>query len=174
MRLFVAIDIPDNIQQEISRLYCKFHGVTWSPPERLHITLAFLGEVKTSQLSAVDNLLRSITFQPFQLSCDHFGSFNSGDIWLGVTPEEQLVALHQQLRKQLDKLGLGYEGRPFKPHITLAYTAKNEESLVLRLLESRRHFDNLNFEVDHFNLKSSWTRPAAALHRIEQIYPAHT
>lgn len=172
MRLFIAIDIPDTVQQQISQLYCNFHGVSWTPPERLHITLAFLGKVQKKWLPHLNRQLETINFEPFTLHCDRFGSFRSGDIWLGVTPEDQITQLHKHILDALDKIDMGFEGRPFKPHITLAYTRKNEEHLVLNVLENRRTFETLSFTVDHFNLKSSWRRPSGSLHRIEAIYSA--
>lgn len=174
MRLFIAIDIPDPVQQQISQLYCHFHGVSWVPPERLHITLAFLGKVQKNRLPQLNRQLEKVYFEPFTLHCDRFGSFRSGDIWLGVTPEEQITQLQQTILNVLDEIDMGFEGRPFKPHITLAYTQKNEEHLVLNVLENRRTFKTLSFQVDHFNLKSSWRRPSGTLHRIEAIYSANT
>ena len=172
MRLFIAIDIPDTLQQQISQLYCNFHGVSWTPPERLHITLAFLGKVQKKWLPQLNRQLETIHFRPFTLHCDRFGSFRSGDIWLGVTPEEQIIKLHENILDALNKIEMSFKGRPFKPHITLAYTQKNEEHLVLNVLENRRTFETLSFTVDHFNLKSSWRRPSGSLHRIEAIYSA--
>jgi 2'-5' RNA ligase len=107
------------------------------------------------------------------LDCDRFGSFRSGDIWLGVTPEDPVVQLHQKIIDALHSIDMGFQGRPYKPHITLAYTQKSDEHLVLNLLENRRTFETLSFSVDHFNLKSSWPKPAGSLHRIEAIYSAN-
>lgn len=172
MRLFVAISLPDEIQEMISHLYCQFHGTRWTPPERLHITLAFLGEVKNKKLPLVHQQLESISFEPFILNCDHFGTFKSGDIWLSAEPEEPLIALHNNITRQLGEIGIEQHSRPFKAHITLAYTTKSEEHLVLNLLESRRVFESLSFEVDHFNLVSSVLKPTGAIHKIEVSYPA--
>ncbi len=173
MRLFIAIDIPDVIQQKIARLYCNFHGVQWSPPERLHITLAFLGHLDKQIMPSLNSALEGISYQPFTLDCDRFGSFRSGDIWLGIVDEAPIIQLHLQIMEALKKLGLGIQTRQFKPHITLAYTKQNEEDVLLNVLESRRTFDTLSFVVDHFNLKSSWRRESgAALHRVEAIYHA--
>jgi 2'-5' RNA ligase len=173
MRLFIAIDIPDAVQQKIAKLYCNFHGVHWSPPERLHITLAFLGQINKQILPSLNTALESVVFHPFEIECDRFGSFRSGDIWLGIIDEAPIVQLHECIMQRLKELGLGIQTREFKPHITLAYTKRNEEDVVLNVLESRRTFDTLSFTVDHFNLKSSWRREnGAALHRIEAIYHA--
>ncbi|SIT10032.1 RNA 2',3'-cyclic phosphodiesterase [Neptunomonas antarctica] len=174
MRLFIAIDIPDTVQQQISRLYCNFHGISWTPPERLHITLAFLGRVQKKKLPDLNRQLDKITFTPFTLCCDRFGSFQSGDVWLGITPEDSITQLHQRIVDALREIDMGFEGRLFKPHITLAYTKKNDEQQIMTVLENRRTFDTLSFTVDHFNLKSSWPRPSGSLHRIEAIYSRHS
>lgn len=173
MRLFVAIDIPDDTQQQIAKLYCNFHNVQWSAPERLHITLAFLGEVAEHQLPTVNEVLGKIHFTPFEIATTDFGSFKSGDIWFGVTPQEPIIQLHQLITERLTEAGLNFPSRrTFKPHITLAYTRKNEEHLVLNLLAGRKTFASLSFRVENFCLKSSWRKSTGALHRIEAVYPA--
>ena len=45
MRLFVAIPLPEDIGDGLSRICAGVPGAKWVAPENLHITLRFIGEV---------------------------------------------------------------------------------------------------------------------------------
>ena len=44
-RLFLAIDLPERIIDDISATYQAIHGARWMREEQLHITLRFYGDV---------------------------------------------------------------------------------------------------------------------------------
>lgn len=46
MRLFIAIELPDDLKAALGRLRVDVPGARWVQPEQLHLTLAFLGEVE--------------------------------------------------------------------------------------------------------------------------------
>jgi 2'-5' RNA ligase len=41
-------------------------------------------------------------------------------VWLGIEPEGRLELLHHDLEVACEQLGFEVEGRPFRPHLTLA------------------------------------------------------
>jgi 2'-5' RNA ligase len=41
-------------------------------------------------------------------------------VWIGVTPEPKLELLHHDVEATCQSLGLPLEGKPFRPHLTLA------------------------------------------------------
>ena len=49
MRVFIAIDLPNEIRKALSDVQRELRRVTntcrWVPPESIHITLRFIGEV---------------------------------------------------------------------------------------------------------------------------------
>lgn len=89
-------------------------------PERLHMTLHFLGPVPRQQLPALVSALR-VPFQPFELSFSRCEQWPHG--LLVVVPDTvppPLVQLHGALAAVLQGLGLPVDERPFRPHLTLA------------------------------------------------------
>ena len=71
MRLFLGIDLPDNVKENISLVRDKFIGVRgkikWVPKENLHVTLKFLGDVDENKIENIREKLTTIYFRPFRL-----------------------------------------------------------------------------------------------------------
>ena len=44
MRLFIAIDIPDSVKDQLLDWRVALRGARWVEPDQMHLTLAFLGE----------------------------------------------------------------------------------------------------------------------------------
>ena len=81
MRLFIAIQLNDRIRtslDEVQRCLIRqgVHG-NFTPPDNLHLTLAFIGEYPDPD--DVMQALEAVSFQPFSLGLEGFGSF--GDLW---------------------------------------------------------------------------------------------
>ena len=45
MRLFVAVDLPADLKEQLASLCQGIPGARWVPPENMHLTLRFIGEV---------------------------------------------------------------------------------------------------------------------------------
>lgn len=93
------------------------------PPERLHLTLHFLGDMAAARLPALSAGLR-VPFEPFDLD------FGGTEVWPGgiavLRPRAappRLLALHARLADALAALEWPVDTRPFKPHVTLARRA---------------------------------------------------
>ena len=92
--------------------------------ERLHLTLAFIGEVdarRVTQLTAIgaDTAAHAT---PFAFTLDHLGYFrDAGVAWMGtsVTPAP-LLALVRELQSSLASAAFPVDARPYQPHLTLA------------------------------------------------------
>lgn len=98
-------------------------GAALVPPERLHLTLHFLGDVAPSQLPALSAALR-VPFEPFELE------FGTVQVWPGgiavLRPHRTpaaLLALHARLAGALAALHRPVESRPYQAHVTLARRA---------------------------------------------------
>ena len=120
MRLFVAIQLSDEMKTALTGTLheLKKAGVRGSyvPMQNLHLTLAFIGEVKDA--AAVKEALGTVTFKPFRLSLSEMGTF--GDLlWAGIKGNQGLSAAVKDVRAALDAAGIGFDQKKFNPHITL-------------------------------------------------------
>jgi len=56
-------------------------------------------------------------------------------VWIGVTPEPKLELLHHDVESSCESLGLPIDGKPFRPHLTLARVRpRTADSQTLREL----------------------------------------
>lgn len=121
MRMFVALRAEDPLKraavqymEELKRL-----GVSGSftKPDNLHITLAFIGE--SAYFKRAEQAVRNVRSGPFVLESALAGRF--GDIlWLGFKKSGCLSELAEGVRAELTKAGFSLDNRPFKAHMTLA------------------------------------------------------
>ena len=139
----------------------------WTAPERLHITLQFLGEQPDHRLETIYSALEDIEFAPLELRCEGVGQFSSGVIWLGVDPQPALDQLQRQIGQQLRAAGSALQQRRFIPHITLGRCPGNRLERVLEHVAARFYGQAFYFTCDAFTLKSSRLRPSGALHHVE-------
>ncbi len=95
-RIFIAIRMPDEVIQKITRISQYFQSqlperaLKWVETENLHLTLKFLGEIPETIISEVQQLLTqaAATQKPFELSVEGLGMYPHANqprtIWLGV------------------------------------------------------------------------------------------
>jgi 2'-5' RNA ligase len=99
--------------------------------ERLHITVAFLGDIGTDELERARSV-PPIDVGPFELTLDSLGLFpRSRVLWLAArsTPAP-LLQLEERLWEGLTAQGFQREPRIFRPHLTLARRARPVEEDV--------------------------------------------
>src|SRR6185503_17382143 len=98
MRLFVAVDLDDAARTAIaaeqkrvaSAMGDARSSVTWVKPDRMHLTLVFLGEVSDAHAFAiVDAVSRPVAAPPFRITYQGLGVFPSHGgpraLWVGIT-----------------------------------------------------------------------------------------
>jgi 2'-5' RNA ligase len=95
-----------------------------APLENLHLTLAFIGDVRAERLAALQAIGADAAraTPPFTLTLDRLGGFrDAGIAWLGTTPTPpELDALARRMRGALGAAGFPVDARPFRVHVTLA------------------------------------------------------
>ena len=125
--------------------------------DRLHITVAFLGEL------AAEDFERARTVMPiqvgaFDLTLDTLGLWPQARVlWLaGRSVPPALNELERRLWDALGQLGFAREPRIYRPHLTLARRARPVEEAVdpvqwhvaeLALVESLPDGRNIHYEV---------------------------
>jgi RNA 2',3'-cyclic 3'-phosphodiesterase len=132
-RLFIAIELNDEVKGELGRLEerikqaCGFCPARWVAPDKIHLTLNFLGDVATSKIDAIKSAVSQAAgeYSAFQLSLSSPGAFPNLDrphvVWVGLEGDvAKLLALQKRFEQFLSSLGFPPEARPFSPHLTLA------------------------------------------------------
>jgi 2'-5' RNA ligase len=175
MRLFVAIELNEQArtalvreQLRVREAVAKGQDHTWTPPERMHLTLAFLGEVKEPHLAEVIRVAgSSIDAMPFTLGLGGLGVFPPRGaprvIWVGTTQgSAEVVAVQRIVAERLRGVGIALERRRFHPHITLArwHSARPGGSAAIRAIDSRREIASVH--VLHVTLFESRLSPRGA------------
>lgn len=135
MRLFVALDLPDQVRHAITELIAKLQpksrAARWIKPENLHITLKFIGHVPNEKLSPIQAALSPIhTSEPVELYFRGVGFFPKEHrpraFWCGIASSPNLAELAANIDRALVPLGIDAETRPFTPHLTLARFKSDE------------------------------------------------
>jgi RNA 2',3'-cyclic 3'-phosphodiesterase len=125
MRLFFALWPEAEAAAALATLALALADVSGGKPvprEKIHLTLAFLGEVEDGALAAAVAAGASVRTKPFRLRLDEVGSFHRAGVgWIGCrnTPP-RLMALQSELSLALAAGGFAPDERPFSPHVTLA------------------------------------------------------
>jgi len=129
MRLFVAIDLPDEVKAALARAQARLRDdapradVRWTPPRGLHLTLRFLGEVGEAAVPGViATLTAAASGHPaVELAATGVGVFPQPTrprvLWAGI--EGALAGLAADIEGGLVALGHPQERRPFSAHVTL-------------------------------------------------------
>jgi len=130
MRLFFAIelahDVQDLLDDATESLRAEAPELAWVDREKRHLTLKFLGDVADDALPRLTEALDdAATSQgPLELSVREIGAFpnfrRARVVWIGVEQERRLELLHHDLELACERVGFEVEGRPFRPHVTLA------------------------------------------------------
>ena len=128
MRLFVALDIDDDICSRIAKFADDLQpyapGVRWVKTESLHITLKFIGEKSAPLVKQIEQTLSSISITPFQITFSGSGFFPTPKaarvFWIGIAAQASLAQLATKIEDALVDVGIPQEGRAFSPHLTLA------------------------------------------------------
>ncbi|HET9577034.1 MAG TPA: RNA 2',3'-cyclic phosphodiesterase [Usitatibacter sp.] len=123
-RLFFAIWPDEATAQRLHELGTRLaaraggHAV---PREKIHLTLAFLGEVAPARADDLVQAADAVKEAPFDLVLDRTGAFRRARVaWAGSTaPDPRLLAAESTLRRELRSRGFELEDRPFAPHVTL-------------------------------------------------------
>ena len=174
-RLFVAIDLPENVKKELSGISYGMPGARWVPEEQLHLTLRFIGEVDGGVFRDIQEALGDIKSESFEIRIKGVGFFPPRKtprvLWVGVEPHDKVSLLRKRVEGTLVRLGIEPEHRKFSPHITLARLQDTSLSKVTRFLAGHNLFASELFPVNEFILYSSTLTPKGAIHRQEAVYP---
>lgn len=162
MRLFISVEIPDDIKNYLGKIQEEFIGnhsnkVGLVNVNNIHLTLKFLGEVQPNNVELIKENLKKIKFENFSVYLDMIGVFPSENyirvIWVGLKPEKGILDLQKNIDEKLKKLFK--KEKNFKPHMTLARVKFIDDKKKFIDNLKKIKVDNKNIEVDSFKLVKS-------------------
>ena len=173
MRLFVAIDLPEEILGRLERLVEKLKPtarLAWSRVENFHITTKFIGEWPAERLDEMRRTLDALTARaPIPIAVRGLGFFpdrrQARIFWAGIEAPPELAALAEETDAAVGALGVEREKRKFSPHLTLA--RNRNAAPVGRLLEAIDHLgapEFGSFTADRLYLYQSELRPGGSVY----------
>ena len=173
-RLFVAVDIPNEIKHSLAALCTGLPGVRWVNSNQMHLTLSFLGDVEENRFHDCKELLYTIKADQFTLTLKGIGLFlnkkRAQTLWVGLKESDELQNLHRTIDKALIKLGFPVDSRKFHPHITLGRIKKISTERLHSYIDYFSDYESAAFTVNEFILYSSILRPEGPLHKAEERY----
>lgn len=186
MRLFIAINLPDNEKQRLGAALAAIAErhplpVRWVATDSLHVTLKFLGQTAESMMPQLEQALHDASddSEQFDVTIGEFGAFPSSSrpniLWVGVTAPADLLKLQQRIEAGVARLGFEPEGRAYKPHITVARVEKNAR------IRDRAQMDRIVTEFDYkqvirvrsVDLMRSFTGPRGARYELLRKVDLH-
>ncbi|MCK8600898.1 RNA 2',3'-cyclic phosphodiesterase [Desulfoferrobacter suflitae] len=177
IRTFIAVDVPFLVKRELEKFAgeLKMSGalVTWVKPERMHLTLKFLGDVSPEQIEPIGQALQQAAtgIHPVHLQPAGCGAFPSLKqmrvVWVGLRGDVDLLqTLHKRVETALTTLGFAAEERPFKAHLTLGRVkGKKHLNLLQEALLAHRQFTAGAFAVTELTLYRSDLRPTGPIYQ---------
>jgi len=132
MRLFIAIDINDDVRAAVAKLQQELkgrmknqNGLKWVNPELMHLTLKFLGEADENRIDEIGDAVEIACAdkKTFEFSFSVVGTFGRPVkvLWLGSEKlSAELAGLAGDIEQALEAIGFEKESRPFSAHLTLA------------------------------------------------------
>lgn len=164
MRLFIAIEIPEDIKDELAdlveRYKHKISNVKWVERENFHITLRFLGEVEENKVGLIESIIDEVAgkFSSFEIELKGMGKFPHV-IWVGIDRgKDTLSNIAYSIEGALLRGGFEPADKPFSPHITLGRIKKEIKNLQLEA------FGPISFQADSITLMQSRLFPSGPVY----------
>ena len=172
-RLFIAIDLPEQVKEAVAGIAGDLPGARRVPREQIHLTLRFIGDADEEMFLAIKRVLSAVRGAPFPLALEGVGHFPKGKyprvLWVGVEESGPLRELRKKVELALLGAGVAAEERGFSPHITIARLKETPPARVAVLEEKHHLFAAGPFQVLEFYLYSSTLTREGAIHKREAI-----
>lgn len=143
MRLFLAINFDAATRRAVHEAAAPLRAaaprLAWVEEGRLHLTLKFLDEQPEAAVPEIVAAMDAVAARHAALpsALEEFGAFpnfrRARVVWIGMRADPRLELLHHDVEVACETLGFPVEGRPFRPHVTLA-RVKDHDAPALRAL----------------------------------------
>ncbi|MEZ0395865.1 MAG: RNA 2',3'-cyclic phosphodiesterase [Anaerolineales bacterium] len=180
LRSFIAIELPAEIQQAITRATADLQAalprplIRWVAPQNIHLTLKFLGDVSPGNLERLADVLRleAKTHAAFRAAVGGLGVFPNPRrprvIWVGFEAPADLARLQHSVEAVCARLGYPPEGRAFSPHLTLGRVAQTASAADLERIRQSLQTAAVaplgNFLVEALHIFKSDLQPGGSVY----------
>jgi RNA 2',3'-cyclic 3'-phosphodiesterase len=181
MRLFVALEIPSSVRENLAALLKSLRAVSpqtrWVHPENLHLTLKFIGDVPDTTRASIRGALAFVrSDQPIKLDFRGLGFFPNEEhprvFWAGIEASPNLETLAVDIEKATETLGIPREQRPFSPHLTLArFDRPGLPDQLRSALQENAGRDFGSVRTKQFHLIESKLKPSGAEYTTVESFP---
>jgi 2'-5' RNA ligase len=163
-RLFIGLMANVAAQGAISQyqLLCNWPSTArLTDPGRLHITLAFLGNLNDTEEARLSSSLVNVPMTPLYLKLTRAEMFSKGTAVLRVEENRDLEHLQGDIAALVQSLRSPIDSRPWLPHVTIAREAVG---CVLPTEPLAIEWDSLQFSL-------VWSKPTGG-YDVLQSWPA--
>jgi len=186
VRLFLAINPDAEVKTRIDEAMEPLRGAApalrWVAADRLHLTVKFFGEQPNSIVSALSRAVDSAVARhgDAPLALGGVGAFpnfrRARVVWLGVEPHPRLELLHHDIEQACAALGFEPDGRPFRPHLTVARVPEGTTGETLRALSrvARAATFAETVDVESVDLMASESTSAGPRYRLLHVSALRT
>ena len=179
VRAFVAVEMPSTLRRGLSRtieqlsLVVANKSVRWVREENIHLTLRFIGYVRTDAVESIHTALMHCVrnVRPFELRPSRLGCFpgvrSPKVLWIGIDGAvESLNALQDVVRTSTQYWGKA-EDKPFHPHLTLGRVTTSRRAELNAIGTALTQLELPRFQswrVDAIHLMQSQLAPGGSVH----------
>jgi 2'-5' RNA ligase len=176
LRCFVAADVPPSVAAALGSLQegLKRHRlpVRWVRPANIHLTLKFLGDIRSEDVGRVTEAVTAATAAaaPLALGIRGLGVFpgikNPRIVWGGLRGDTAaLIGLQAAIDSRFEAVGFAREKRPFKAHLTLGrFNGHVDAGRLADVVLAFGDFMSDPFTVGAVTLFKSDLRPSGAVY----------
>ena len=176
-RIFLALDISD-----AARAVCNAHLASlrdnfpkvragWERPEKLHMTLKFLGDTSADLLDKLQSVISEVAREhgPFQLRLSRPGVFPSRSrpriLWIGTEdPSGAVAPLYAEVEKTCRSFGFNPDDKQFRPHITIGRIRDPHGASDLVRTHLETEVEPVGFEVADVVIYESKLQPTGSIY----------
>jgi len=170
-RVFFALwpdeDVRDALMKGTAALQAR-HGGRPTRPDSVHLTLVFVGQVDARLLPELKAMAETLRVERFVTDFDvaecwrhnHIGCLGANKVPVN------LLTLVKELETGLKAMGISFDRRPYKPHVTLLRKADCREEAVC-LAKKNPALQQIRWPARDFVLVKSSLRPEGA--RYEEL-----
>lgn len=180
IRSFIAIELPDEVKETVALIIKRLRPaqhryVKWVAPEGTHMTVKFLGNIYSSQIPQITDIMKTAAGKvpPLDLRLGRLGMFPNEQrprvIWVALEGNtEPLAAMQSEIEKALEPMGFAPENRAFTPHLTLGRVRDNASSddrkEIGGVVKEKKIDYEASFTLRELSLMKSTLTPTGAIY----------